>query len=309
LIGYEIIISIKNGNFAFSKLSKMNHFFEHFIITQFNLLQFPKSSVSDNDSWFLWTRKRFAIFWEYCFPSVLQQKTKQFKWLIYFDTATPSEFNEQISELQKYDFINICYADKYDDFNFRYMKDVQQKASPDTQWFITSRLDNDDCLHCSAMERIQKEFAPNDKFMISLSLGYVLDMESRKMSKYCYPMSPFISLVEKNTDSMLGIYHKEHASWNLKLYIFKELYNRYFVKKEKRNVCFVLDEILWIQLYHKENVSNSFYRGFPVLRSNNLISFGLNVISTPSSFWMIPKYYNYVMWKRYFKAFMVRVLG
>jgi len=287
----------------------MNRLFEHFIITQFNLLQFPKSSVSDSDSWILWTRKRFAIFRTYCLPSILHQTTKNFKWLIYFDVATPHEFDDQISELQQYDFIDICYADKYNDFNFKYMKDVRQKASSDTQWIVTSRLDNDDCLHCCAMERIQESFVPKDKFMISLAFGYVLDMESRNLSKYYYPMSPFISLVEKNTDSIWGIYHKSHASWDLRLYIFKELYNRYFIKKEKRNVCFILDEVLWIQLYHKENVSNSFYRGFPVLRSKDLNVFGIDIISAAASFWKIPGYFSYLWWKRYCKALIIRILG
>ena len=286
----------------------MNQSFEHFIITQFNLLQFPKSSISDNDSWILWTRKRFAIFRAYCLPSILQQTSKNFRWMIYFDVATPHEFDEQISYLQQYDFINICYADKYDDFNLKYMKDVRQKVYPNTQWIITSRLDNDDCLHCHAIERIQKEFVPKDQFMVSLASGYIYDLESRKLSKYYYPMSPFISLIEKNIDSTWGIYYKNHTNWDLRLYILKELYKNYFVEKEERNTCFILDEVLWMQLYHKENVSNSFYRGFPVLQSKNLKDFGLNAISKPSSFWEVPKYYNYVWWKRYFKALITQFL-
>jgi len=283
--------------------------FEHFIITQFNLLQFPKSPVSDNNSWILWTKKRFAIFQAYCLPSMLQQTNKNFKWFIYFDIATPSDFDEQISELQQHDFIEICYADKYDEFNSRYLQDIRQKVSPKTQWIITSRLDNDDCLHCRAIERIHKAFVPKDRFMISLALGYVYDMKYRKLSKYYYPMSPFISLIENNSDSICGIYHKSHGSWGLKLNIFKELYNRYFVKKDKRKVCFVLYEALWMQLYHNENVSNSFFRGRPVLRSKDLTNYGINDISVSSSLKEIPQYFNYVWWKRYLKALIVRALS
>jgi len=288
----------------------MNTSFEHFIITRFNLRQFSNVFDSDNEAWILWTRKRFAIFQEYCLPSILQQSTKNFKWLIYFDTATPPEFNNQILRLQQYDFIEICYADGYADFQLKHMRNIRLKIHSDTQWIITSRLDNDDCLHHRAMERIQKEFVPQDQFMVSLTSGYVYDMESRKLSKYYYPRSPFISLIEKNTDSAWGIYHRNHTAWNqLKMPIFSELRKRYFLEKEKWNTCFVLDEVLWMQLYHKENVANSFYNGFPVLKPQNLNDFGINIISAPSSFWSIKKYFrNYFWWKYYINAVIIRAL-
>ena len=283
--------------------------FEHFIITQFNLRQFPNSLNTDLETWTLWTRKRFGIFQTYCLSSMIKQSVQNFKWLIYFDVATPSEFDEQISALKHYDFIDVCYADGYSDFHNKYLIDIQQKTPFDTQWIITSRLDNDDCLHFRAIERIQKEFVPKDKFMISLAMGYVYDMEIKKLSKYCYPMSPFISCVEENKKSAVGIYHKCHGAWNLKLCMLKELYNRYFEKKQKKqNVCFVIDQVLWIQLYHKENVSNNFYRGFPVLRSIDLTDYGISSISVSSSFWKIYKYYNYVIWKRYIKALIINAI-
>ena len=283
--------------------------FEHFLITQFNLLQFPNSTNTDRESWVDWTQKRFAIFQHFCLPSLVHQTNKNFKWLIYFDAATPSEFDEQISELKQYQFINICYVDGYNDFLLKYICDIRRIVSPDTEWMITSRLDNDDLLHCHAIDRIQGEFIPKDQFMISLISGYVYDMESQKMSKYYYPMSPFISIIERNGPSVLGIYHRFHSTWKcLRLYIFKEIYRHFFVNRMQRTVCFIIDKPLWIQLYHGENVSNSFYRGFPVLSAKNLKDFGINQISRSSSIKDIFKYYNYVWWKRYIKATIVRIV-
>jgi hypothetical protein len=283
--------------------------FEHFVITVFNLLQFPKSRNLDTATWTAWTKDRFVIFQDYCLPSMIHQINKNFKWLIYFDAATPSEFDDQINNLKQYDFINICYANGYDDFQLRYCEDIRLKVSPAAKWIITSRLDNDDCIHRQAIQRIQDEFVPKDRFMVSLALGYVYDLESRKLSKYYYPAAPFSSLVE-DREHISGIYHKDHTQWDiLRLYIFKELYSRYFVKKEKWKASFVLDDALWMQICHQKNISNSFYRGFPVLKALKLNDFGISCTSQPSSISDIPKYCNYVIWKRYFKAICVRILG
>lgn len=283
--------------------------FEHFLITRFNLLHMPGCSVPDRKTWIAWTNGRFSIFQNFCLPSIINQTNKKFKWLIYFDATTPSEFDDQINSLMRYDFIDICYANGYDDFQVKYSQDIQQRISSNTKWIITSRLDNDDCLHCQAIERIQKEFIPVDRFMISLTLGYVYSMESQKLSKYYYPMSPFISLIEKS-GSVAGIFQKSHIAWDvLQLHIFKELYNRYFRKNEKRKVCFVLDDVLWIQLYHGGNVSNSFYKGFPVLCSKKLNDFGIDHTSQPSRIMDVFKYRCYSIWKRYFKASIVRLLS
>ena len=283
--------------------------FEHFLITRFNLLQMPNYSDPDQETWIAWTKTRFTIFQNFCFPSVLHQTNKNFKWLIYFDAATPSEFNDQIKELKQHDFIEVCYAKGYGDFQLKHIQDIQQKISSNTEWIITSRLDNDDCLHCRAIERIQKEFIPADQLMISLALGYIYNTESLKLSQYYYPMSPFISLIEKN-GSILGIYQKSHTKWDvLQLHIFKELYNRYFKKKEERKVCFVLDDTLWMQLYHGRNVSNGFYKGLPVLRSKKINDFGIDRTSQPSRAIDIFKYISYSTWKRCLKVIIVRLFS
>ena len=283
--------------------------FEHFLITRFNLLQMTSYSAPDREAWIAWTKTRFAIFHDFCLPSVIHQTSKNFKWLIYFDEATPSEFDEPINQLKQHDFIDICYANGYDDFQLKHIRDIQQNILPNTEWIITSRLDNDDCLHGSAIERIQKEFIPKDQFMISLALGYIYDTESRKLSHYYYPMSPFISLIEKS-DSIRGIYQKSHTKWDvLQLHIFKELYNRYCKEKEERKVTFVLDETLWMQLYHGGNVSNSFYKGLPALRSKKLNDFSLDITSQPSRLTDIFKYISYSTWMRCLKAIIVRILS
>jgi len=280
--------------------------FEHFLITRFNLLQAHTCFTPDHETWIAWTKRRFPVFLNFCLPSVVNQTNKNFKWLIYFDAATPSEFDDQINELRQYDFIDICYAKGNGDFQLKYTKDIQQKTASNTEWIITSRLDNDDCLHANAIERIQKEFILKDKFMISLAIGYVYHTEIQKLSQYYYLKSPFISMIEKS-GSILGIYHKNHNRWEaMQTSIIKELYSRAFKREEKRKTCFIFDDTLWMQLCHGENLGNTFYRGLPVLDSKKLNDFGIDKTSQPSRYVDIFKYINPKIWWRNMLAVIFR---
>ena len=55
-------------------------------------------------------------------------------------------------------------------------------------------------------------------------------------------------------------------------------------------------------------MSNSFYRGLPVIKKRSLRDFGLESENTPSNWTELSKYSNYVKWKRYFKSTIVRLL-
>jgi hypothetical protein len=282
--------------------------FSHFLLTQFNLRNFPTSSQSAYNQWLEWTRDRIILFKAYCLPSILNQTEKNFSWLIYFDVATPAEFKPFIQELEGYDFIKICYCDGSEDFFKNYLKEVKGKIMPDDQWIMTTRLDNDDVFHRRAIEVIQQNFVEKDKFLIALASGYVMDMERNVLAHYFYPMSPFISLIESSLGSLVGIFERPHTQWqSLRLFIYKEIYLE-FLNPAKRHSRFILKHPLWIQLVHGKNVSNSFYRGLPVLKSKNLSDFGINVSTIKMNLGEFPKFWSYVIWKRYFKSCVVKLV-
>src|SRR5258706_3766487 len=239
--------------------------FAHFLLTQFNLRNFSKSSQAAYDQWLNWTRDRITLFKTYCLPSILNQTAKNFSWLIYFDAGTPTEFKPFIQELEGYEFIKICYCEGGEDFLENYLQEVKRRVKQDNQWIITTRLDNDDALHRSAIEIIQQNFIEKDKFLISLASGYVMDIERKVLAHYFYPMSPFISLIESCSGNSVGIFALPHTQWqSLRLFIYKEMYFEFF-KKSERQSRFVLKSPLWIQIFHGKNVSNSFYHELPVL--------------------------------------------
>jgi hypothetical protein len=174
------------------------------------------------------------------------------------------------------------------------MRDVRDLASQETNWLITSRLDNDDCLHRDYIQSVQNEFIPRDGCLISPTKGFTLHYESKKVSKYSTVKPPFLSLIEKKTDLARGIYSQNHSRWEaLNANIFALLYAKLFVKKPFKSTIFIKNKVLWIQLYHQENLSNYFYTGFPIFKSIDLTNYGLNYFSQASTFKDIPNYFHY----------------
>lgn len=282
--------------------------YSHFIITQFNLRNFPLAENIEYESWLQWTRNRILLFKEYCLPSVLNQSAKSFTWLIYFDSDTPLEFNGFLNELKSFSFINICYCKGVDDFNLRYINEVKKRMNPSDKWIITTRIDNDDCLHKDTVKTIQENFIPSHKFLISLASGYILDIADRTLSHYFYPQSPFLSLIEDSERDLIGVFDKGHTRWeSLRLFVFKEIWLEYFGKKERRS-RFILKKPLWIQTFHGKNVSNSFYRGFPVMKERDLSDFSINYTTKGQPVKIISKYFNYVTWKRYIKSLIIKII-
>jgi hypothetical protein len=249
-----------------------------------------------------------VLFREFCLPSILNQTYKGFTWLLYFDVDTPQEFNEFLNELNSFTFIKICYSKGYEGFNLTYTEEVKKIVGKSVKWIITTRMDNDDCLHKDAIKIIQNNFVEKHKFLISLASGYVLNISDRMLSHYFYPMSPFLSLIE-TTDNEIGcVFEKGHTKWDsLQISISKEIWLNCFNKKARKSQI-ILNGPLWVQTVHGGNISNSFYRGFPVLKGRDLTVFSINFKNNKQPITIIRKYCNYVMWKRYLKCLIVKTI-
>lgn len=280
----------------------------HFIITQFNLRDFPLSDTDRYEDWLKWTRSRKGLFMEYCLPSVLNQYNKEFSWLIFFDTETPLEFSGFIGELESLPLIQICYSDGSADFLANYTSEIRKRIPKSEKWIMTTRLDNDDSLHKEALSVIRQNFVPKHKYLISLASGYAMNINDKTLSHYYYPMSPFITLVENADLEIRGVFDKIHTKWDqLRLFVFKEIWLE-TINKKSRKSRFILKEPMWIQTVHGDNISNSFYRGLPVLKKRDLSKFSLHMTTEKLPFKILPKYYNYVIWKRYLKCMLIKIL-
>jgi hypothetical protein len=282
--------------------------FIHFIITQFNLRNFPISDHAGYEKWVEWTRNRTDLFMKFCLPSVINQTCRDFTWLLFFDSETPAEFDEFSKSLETYNFINVCHSDGIDDFNTGYFEEIKKRLPENTEWIITTRIDNDDALHRDAVKTIQQNFTAKHKYLISLASGYILNTSDNRMSHYYYPMSPFISLIENAAESPAGVFEKGHTRWDaLRLFIFREIWHEFF-RPGKRRSRFILKKPMWIQTVHGRNVSNSFIRGLPVMREIDSSDFSLDFRNKRQTIKEVPGYFNYVMWKRYFKCLIIKTI-
>ena len=282
--------------------------FVHFIITQFNLRNFPLSDAEGYENWIKWTRNRIDLFRKFCLPSMINQTCKDFTWLLFFDSETPPEFDGFIESLKSHKFIEICRSYGINDFYAGYFDEINKRLTENAGWIITTRIDNDDVLHRDAVKTIQLNFEEKHKYLISLASGYILNTADNRMSHYFYPMSPFISLIENTGNSPSGVFEKGHTKWDeLRLFVFREIWHEFF-RPGKRKSRFILKRPMWIQIVHGENVSNSFIRGLPVLREIDPGDFSLSFRNKKQTLRTLPSYFNYVMWKRYFKCLIIKTI-
>ncbi|WP_299334745.1 glycosyltransferase [uncultured Psychroserpens sp.] len=204
--------------------------------------QSDKTGNQVNDE--VWLKDRYDLFQKYCVPSITHQSEKDFKWLVYFDIDTPKRFrkiNQQIiSDLP-------CFIPKYvngfNDFETSLPSHIVEMIDESTTHIITTRLDNDDCLHKDTVAAIQKNFQPKKQLIIDLTRGLTLQVTKgyRLGLREGVFSGPFISLIEKvsGSESPLTVYDREHTSW----------YPEVPIKSLDK-------EFYWLQIIHERNVLN-----------------------------------------------------
>lgn len=277
--------------------------FDHFIVTLFNVKNFLDGSNKEA-VWLKWTEDRLELFEKYCLPSIVKQTNNKFKWLLYFDRSSPTHIIEHIERIiRPFEFINIMFADGYEDFREQYLIDLKNLTTSD--WIVQTRFDNDDILHSSAVETIQNLLNFRHNSFINLSSGYTFEKSTNYLSHYYYSMGPFLTLIENKYQKIQGIYFVNHWQWpGLKLQIFKEIFKRLNLIND--NITFYVKKPMWIQFIHEKNMHNSSNRGIPVFFHTELDNFHNNLTMKVSPLKRILSHVHYVWWKRYFKAFIAK---
>jgi len=266
--------------------------YSHFLITRFNL-KFPekpggKNNPSPRGPDCEWLNKRTALFMKYCLPSVLNQTTKNFRWLIYFDLSTKKDSIQEFNELEKQnqDIIKIILADGYPDFLERYTKDVLALCNHNSKYIITTRLDNDDIIHKDFIAKIQENFHEQEFMAVNYVKILMLNPENNKKLHIDYSFSNhFISLIEKiEKGNIKGCYSKGDREWN-----------------RTNEILQIADKPYCIEIISGTNLLNRF-RGMPVLKKKNLTDFSLtgklfrNSLFDP---------YNFMIWKMSWRKFFL----
>jgi hypothetical protein len=217
--------------------------FQHLLITRFNLKNPDWKFTKNNDTLLddQWMKDRMELFQNYCLPSVVSQTNKNFKWLLFFDSSTSDFFKNEIQKtVLDYSNILIFYINGMPEFDSSILKYVSENTK-DKPYLITSRIDNDDCIHIDFINEVQQKFNNQNFMAFDFIKGYTLQVEPKIMlGKKEHIFNPFISLIEKN-ENPKTVWHYVHNMW----------------KKEPR-VTQVTDKRIWMSIIHKKNKVNKF---------------------------------------------------
>jgi len=168
---------------------------QHFIITPFYVRRHFTGKTGKIEVQFAepeWLEHRLQLFEDYCLVSVTNQSDQDFKWFIYFDDSTPPRYLDRIVSLTKSHrniFIKTCAFWETPTL----IKDVVAALAANTQWIITTRLDNDDGIHRDFVSMIHAAAAERREFL-NFPRGIIL--YSGKCYRYEHPSNAFLSLVE-----------------------------------------------------------------------------------------------------------------
>ena len=217
--------------------------FKHYLITRFNLKN-PKWSTTKNNESLLtdeWMSHRMWLFENFCLPSVIAQTNSNFEWLIYLDTTTSPIYKEQMAKLLNgKDNIKAIYTDGMQNF-LPSIIDYVKRDSNHVEYIITSRIDNDDCIHKNYIQEIQNTFNQQDFLAVDVLKGYSLQISPNFMlGKKEHVFNPFISLIENKKD-FKTVWQSDHNMW-----------------KTEDRIVKITSKQLWLSIIHEKNKVNEF---------------------------------------------------
>lgn len=221
--------------------------FEHFLLTKFNKGLYTRSkktggkrTVRDE-----WMTHRIRLFEKYCLPSIKNQATQDFKWLVLFDRNTPEKYRKRIEEYTRYrQFIPV--------FGGWFPQHVKRLLKPETQYLITTRIDNDDAFHKNALKNLQLHFAEQRFLFLNFPRGYCLEDTTGRITLNGSKSNPFITLIEKVERNPQGITIQTVRCMN----------HSHLERLGKiEQICTSIP--MWVQIIHDRNISNR-VRGKPV---------------------------------------------
>ena len=211
----------------------------------------------------------------------LHSKTKILLGLFFFDESTTSHYRTIIANLEK----------KLPNFTPLFIEGMNAflpaiknyVSTCKEQYIITTGLDNDDCLSTTFIDQIQKQFSGQDFMAVDFIDGYTVQVSPDiKIGKKLHLYNPFISLIEKNENSVT-VCNVSHRLW----------------KKEKR-ILTIKNNRIWSSIIHLENKVNEFtgygnvsteefLENFKVSETKKLDITNNNI---PNNKWLLQNLYN-----------------
>lgn len=225
---------------------------------------------------------RFDLFERYCVPSLKNQTCQNFKWLILMDACTPDRFKKRLQELHdEYSnlcpfYLDLDeyrrpypqeYIDLYNEYalvaelpDYEHIEDdpkreiqhiitpifvkdcIKQLSDNNPDFYITTRIDNDDSFHKDVVEIVQKRVKEHPEHVVlDYPNTYKYIKYDNIIYRYALENNHFLSLVEPS-----DCVFQSAIYWN-------HLYISNFVKTEH-----YYTKPLQIEVIHGNNVVNDF---------------------------------------------------
>ena len=182
---------------------------QHFILTRFNILLWSKDKEGNAVRNVQWLEHRFALFKQYCLPSLMHQTCQNFEWIVLFDSKTPERFRAKIDAYQKMcpQILPVFVKPERGRYFATIFRDEMVKRLSGER-VLSTYLDNDDALNVRFVEDLQRRAESlADGTFIRYSDGYQFYTEGRFMLQIHYPRNHFVSVVEKGDPSTIkGIF-------------------------------------------------------------------------------------------------------
>lgn len=252
----------------------------HLLVTRFNLV-FENWSTDRNNSPVLtesWLEQRFDLFLNYCFPSVKNQLNQSFKWLVFFDIGTPEYYRKIIKGLENSysNFIPI-FIDGHKSLEKELLFYVETHETKE-KFILTTRIDNDDIIHCEFIDVIQSLARDEHNLVIDIRKGYqmILNEHIEEYRLTIQQFNPFISLVQYRLQ-FESIYNRQHTDWHL-----------------EKNIKIYEERPLWMQVLHGRNKVNSVNRHNRLVHEINYSDFGIKKRKKTRSHFYV-KMYNFLL--------------
>lgn len=238
----------------------------HLVCTRFNLaLDFGgekrfDSSVPKGRPWLdeEYLKSRFELFEYYTFYSLKRQSNQNFVWLVMFHQDTPEKYKEKIRrfQLEMPQFTPLFFTSEESAKMPQLIEDYIKK-NYEGYYVITTRIDNDDLVHDTFIEKIREAYEEKDKIkFVSFINGLQYDKRKKQILKFNYPDNHFISLFTDSTK--LGNHVLQ--------------YNHAFISRENIEIMYQKTRIpLWVEIVHESNVSNALHWRFSAIAVPYLI--------------------------------------
>lgn len=177
--------------------------FHHFIITRFNVNIYPVDFPARLED--TWLADRLELFQKYCFPAVQAQSNQQFTWLVLFDEQTPVRYKGIINAYARYANFVPVFCGAYDTI-LPTVRQRMREVAPDADWFVSTRLDNDDMLSVNYVHCLQEivksmreeQLAPADTLYVNFPKG--LQLLDGDLYDFEDLTNAFVSLIERSAD-------------------------------------------------------------------------------------------------------------